>query len=94
MHSNMDAFPTLLARPWLRMADAIMDWEGAKPSITYGPKDIRVKVYIGSLGHWVKEEITPSLDEGEGENEGKNTSKRHWWGWSIQVDVKLHQTLS
>src|SRR5450631_4242228 len=54
MHSNKDTFPILLGRPWLRMADAIVDWGGAKPSITYGPKDNRVKVSIGSLGGWVR----------------------------------------
>ena len=31
------------------MTDAIVDWGGVKPSITYGPKDNRVKVSIGSL---------------------------------------------
>ena len=50
MHSNKDAFPILLGRTWLRMADAIVDWGGAKPSITYDPKENRVKVSIGSLG--------------------------------------------
>ena len=69
MHSDKDAFSILLGRPWLRMADAIVDWGGVKPSITYGPKDDRVKVYIGSLGRWVREEITPSSDEEEEENE-------------------------
>ena len=39
MHSNKDIFPIFLGRPWLRMADAIVNWRGAKPSITYGPKD-------------------------------------------------------
>ena len=39
MHSNKETFPILLGRPWLRMADAIVNWGGAKPSITYGPKD-------------------------------------------------------
>ena len=71
MHSDKDAFPILVDRPWLRMADAIVDWEGAKPSITYGPKENRVKVYIGSLGRWVRKEIISSLDEGEEENEGE-----------------------
>ena len=50
------------------MADAIVDWEGAKPSITYSPKDNSVKVPIGSLGDWMIKEITTSLDE---ENEDK-----------------------
>ena len=39
MHSNKDIFFILLDRPWLRMSDAIVDWGGEKPSITYGPKD-------------------------------------------------------
>ena len=46
MHSNKYTFPILLGRPWLRMADAIVDWGGAKPSITYDPKKNRVKVFI------------------------------------------------
>jgi hypothetical protein len=36
----------LLGRPWLRMSDVLVDWGGIKPSITYGPKDNRVKVSI------------------------------------------------
>ena len=28
MHTDKDAFPILLGRPWLRMADAIVDWGG------------------------------------------------------------------
>ena len=63
MHSNKDTFPILLGRPWLRMLDAIVDWGGGKPSITYGPKDNKIKVSIGSLGGWVREKITSSLDE-------------------------------
>ena len=47
MHSNKDTFLILLGRPWLRMADIIVDWGGTKPSITYGPKDNRVKVVEG-----------------------------------------------
>jgi hypothetical protein len=38
----------------LRMSDVIVDWRGAKPSITYGLKDNRIKVSIGSLGGWVR----------------------------------------
>ena len=26
MHSNKNAYPIFLDRPWLRMADAIVDW--------------------------------------------------------------------
>ena len=54
------------------MADAIVDWGGAKPSITYGPKENIVKVYIGSLGRWVREEIIPSSDKREEENGGEH----------------------
>ena len=50
LHSNKDTFSILLGRPWLRMADVIVDWGGVKPSITYGPKDNRVIVSIRSLG--------------------------------------------
>ena len=72
MHDNKDAFPILLGRPSLRMANAIVDWGGSKPSITYGPKDNRVKVFIGSLGRWVREEIdSTSKDEEEDKKEEK-----------------------
>lgn len=54
------------------MTNAIVDWGGVKPSITYGPKDNRVKVSIGSLGGWMREEITSSSDE---EDEGKEEKK-------------------
>ena len=30
MHSTKDTFPILLGRPWLRMADAVIDWGGRK----------------------------------------------------------------
>ena len=65
MHDNKDAIPILLGRPWLRMANAVVDWEGQKPSITYGPEDNRVKVSIAPLSGWVREEIDPILDEEE-----------------------------
>lgn len=48
MHTSKDSFPMLLGRPWLRMANAVVDWRGIKPSITYGPENNRVKVPIGS----------------------------------------------
>lgn len=51
------------------MADAIVDWGGAKPSITYGPKDNRVKESIGSLDHWVRKKIATSSDEEKKDNE-------------------------
>ena len=73
MHSNKDTFPILLGRPWLRMSDAIVDLGDAKPSITYGPKDNRVKVSIGSLGGWVRKDFASSSeDEGEDKDNGKN----------------------
>ena len=48
MHSSKDTFPLLLERPWLRMSNAIGDWGGVKPSISYGPEDNRVKIRIGT----------------------------------------------
>ena len=50
MHSTKDTFSILLERPWLRMANAIVDWSGVKPSITYGLKGNKIKVSIGSWG--------------------------------------------
>ncbi|PTQ27291.1 hypothetical protein MARPO_0207s0002 [Marchantia polymorpha] len=71
MHSNSDTFPILLGRPWLRMANAIVDWGGLKPSITYGPQDNRVKVSIGSLGGKVTEDPELSSGKEEEKNEAK-----------------------
>lgn len=48
-HTSKDSFLMLLRRPWLRMANAVVDWGGVKPSITYGPKENKVKVSIGSI---------------------------------------------
>ena len=70
MHDNKDAFPILLGRPWLRMSNAVVDWGGQKPSITYGPIDNMVKVSIAPLSGWVREEIDPMSDEEE--NGGSN----------------------
>ena len=72
MHSTKDTFPILLGRPWLRMADAVVDWGGTKPSITYGPKGNRVKVSIGSLGGWVRQELDHSSGEEDGDQDEKN----------------------
>ena len=72
MHDNKDDFPTLLRRPWLRMANVVVDWGGQKPSITYGHEDNRIKVFITSLSGWVKEKIDSILDDGES---GKNEEK-------------------
>jgi hypothetical protein len=76
MHSNKDTFSILLGRPWLKMSDVIVNWGGVKPSITYGPKDNRVKVSIGSLGGWVRKEISSSSErEGDDkENDEKCTA--------------------
>ena len=72
MHSNKDIFSILLGRPWLRMSDAIVDWGGARPSITYGLKDNRDKVSIGSLGGWMRKEIASfSEDEGDDKEDDK-----------------------
>lgn len=71
MHSTKDTFPILLGRPWLRMANAVVDWGGVKPSITYGPDGNRSRVSIGSWGGWVRKEMTSSSDEGEEDTEEK-----------------------
>ena len=57
VHSNKDTFPILLGTPWLRILVAIVNWGGSRPSITYGPKDNRVAVAIGSLGSWIRKEL-------------------------------------
>ena len=49
------------------MANVVLDWGGQKPSITYGPKDNRVKVFIASLSGWVREEIDHISDDEENE---------------------------
>ena len=73
MHSNKDTIPILLGRLWLRMSDAIVDWGGAKPFITYGPKDNRVKVSIGSLSGWMRKEVaSSSKDKGDDKEDDKN----------------------
>ena len=72
MHSTKDTFPILLGRPWLRMANAIVDWGGVKPSITYGPEGNRSRVSIGSWGGWVRKELTSSSDEGEEDEEKRD----------------------
>jgi hypothetical protein len=46
MHSSKDSFSMLLGRPWLRMANAVVEWGGSKPSITYGPEENRTRVLI------------------------------------------------
>ena len=63
MHDKKDIFPILLGRPWLRMANAIVDWGGQKPSITYGYDHNRVKVFIGFFGCWIREEVDPNSDD-------------------------------
>ena len=58
-NSNKDTIPILLGRPWLRMSDTMLDWKEVKPFITYGLKDNKVKVSIGSLGDWIS--VTKSI---------------------------------
>ena len=54
------------------MADAVVDWGGTKPLITYGPKVNRVKVPIGSLGGWVRQELDHSSGEEDGDQDKKD----------------------
>ena len=65
MHNNKDNFPILLRKPWLRMANTIVDWGGIKASMTSGPKDNRVKVSIGSSSGWIREEVDQSSEKEE-----------------------------
>lgn len=46
MHSNRNSFPLLLGRPWLRAANAKVDWSGSKPHIVFGPESNLTKIYI------------------------------------------------
>ena len=55
----------------MRMANAIVDWGGTKPSITYEPKENHAKVPIGSIASLTMAEITTSSDEEEEMNEEK-----------------------
>ena len=73
MHSNKDIFSLLLDRPWLRMLNAIVNWGGVKPSITYGPEDNRVKVPIGTWGGWIRQEIVSSSED---EHDAKEDNKK------------------
>ena len=55
------------------MADAIVDWGGIKPFITYGLKNNKVKVSIGSLDGWMRKKIASySEDEGDDKEDNKN----------------------
>ena len=93
MHDNKDAFPILLGRPWLRMANAVVDWGGQKPSITYGPEDNRVKVSIAPLSGWVREEIDPISDEEE--NGGSNDKFDDTFVGVVQINkekAKMYST--
>ena len=49
----------------MTLVDAVVDWGGQKPSITYDPEGNRVKVFIASLSGWVREEIDPISDDEE-----------------------------
>ena len=59
-----------------------------KPSITYDPKDNRVKVSIGSLGGWVRKDITSSLDEQA--NDKKNAIVKRKLDTPIGADNEIH----
>ena len=52
MYITKDTFPILLGRPWLRMADAIVDWGGSNLLLLMVPKTIGVEFYrfLGRMG--------------------------------------------
>ncbi len=45
-HAVKDSFPLLLGRPWLRASEAVVNWGGHKPHISFGPAHNRTKVKI------------------------------------------------
>ena len=64
MHSNKGSFPLLLGRPWLRLANAKVDWGGVKPHIIYGPPDNLTKVRIQpSIFNPTQDVVTSSEDK-------------------------------
>ena len=78
----------------MRIADALIDWGGTNPSITYDPKDNRVKMSIGSLGGWVKKEIATSSDEEQEDNDDDKKSQTlvrvvQSFGQSTETDIRL-----
>lgn len=46
MHTSKNSFPLLLGRPWLRAANATVNWGGNKPYIIYGLEVNPTKVYF------------------------------------------------
>jgi hypothetical protein len=79
MHSHKDSFPVLLGRPWLTMTNAIVNWGGAKSSITYGLMDNYTKMPLCPMGRLTVPESTTSSDEEEDEHdEAPKTEK--WVG--------------
>ena len=75
MHSTKNAYPMLLGRPWLRMANAVVEWEGPQPSITYGPKDNRARVPIESASS-LRARIEQNEDGDTKEEEGEDAEWR------------------
>ncbi|KAG0572008.1 hypothetical protein KC19_VG061300 [Ceratodon purpureus] len=64
MHSNRNSFPLLLGRPWLRAANAKVNWIGEKPHIIYGTEANLTKVYIQPT-YPVNSGFSGSSSEGE-----------------------------
>lgn len=64
MFASKEAFPLLLGRPWLRMANATVNWGGEKPAISYGPPDKTTKVRIKPM-RVTSEERNTSSEPGE-----------------------------
>lgn len=46
MHTNRNSFSLLLGRPWLRAANATVNWGGNRPHITYSLETSSTKMYI------------------------------------------------
>ena len=79
MQSLKDSYPMLLGRPWLRMARTVVDWGGARPSITYGPDGNWSKIPIGPSIEWLEggESSTSSDAEGNGNEHAKERLVGH-----------------
>ena len=75
MQSLKDSYPMLLGRPWLRMARAVVDWGGARPSITYGPEGNRSKVPIGPSIEWLEGGKSSTSSDTEG-NDSEHAKER------------------
>jgi len=48
-HALKDSFPLLLGRPWLRASEAVVNWGGDKPHISFGPSHNRSRVRIQTV---------------------------------------------